>query len=451
MGFPTTSTTVTGPAPAAPSGGCETLSSPVIDVLTVEASRLAGTVEVSGAKNSVLRLLAATLLTREPIILDNVPLGLLDARIHLAMLERLGKTWTADGTTVTITEDAARPLHSRLAWEGRSIRNTLLILGALVARTGQGAVPLPGGCSLGERKFDLHELVLRRLGAEVTQDQGMLMARAPDGLRGADIHLPIRSTGATENAILCGSLARGRTTVWNPHVRPEILDLIRLLRAMGAHIEVRGQESIRIDGVPVLGGAWHSVIPDNMEALTWLIAATVTGGDVEILNFPFADLEVPLIFLRESGARTYRCDDALVVRSGRCYPLDISTGPYPGINSDMQPLFAAFGVQAKGMTRIVDLRFPDRYGYATELARLGADIRVEDNMLRIHGGRTLVGTDVVALDLRAGIALLLAGLSAQGTTTIHQFWQVQRGYDDIVGKLSRLGARITPLSFLRET
>lgn len=407
----------------------------------IQPSRLAGQVHISGAKNSVLKLLTASLLTAEPIRLENYPASLLDAQIHVGMLEALGKKCQINGEEILITEE--RSPSSCLDWNGRSIRNTLLILGTLVARTGAGAVPLPGGCQIGERKYDLHEMVLRSLGARVWVENNFLCAEAPGRLRGNDIHLPLRSTGATENAILCGTLAVGTTRVWNPHIRPEILDLIRFLQSMGAQIEVFGQEHIAIHGIDGLKGARFTVLSDNMEALTWLIAAVITKGDVEIYNFPTRDLEIPLIHLRESGARFFKGDDCLVARGGRCYPIDISTGAYPGINSDMQPLFAVFGACAQGESKIIDLRFPGRYGYTQELAKMGVDYIIDNNLLRISGGAQLVGTEVTALDLRAGIALMLAGLVATGETVISDAWQVERGYNRLITKLQSLGASVS--------
>ena len=409
----------------------------------LERSRLVGSVRVSGAKNSVLRLMAASLLTPERIVLHNYPGDLRDAQVHLGMLEALGKTCVPSGDALVISED--KPLQSRLDWPGRSIRNTLLILGALTARLGAGAVPLPGGCDIGasgERRYDLHVLVLESLGARVWKEGRNLLAEAPGGLKGADIHLPLRSTGATENAILCGTLARGVTRIWNPHIRPEIIDLITFLRMLGAKIEVFGQEHIEITGVEGLGGGEHRIMPDNVEALTWLVGAMVTRGEVEIADFPHAHLEVPLIFLRESGARMFRGDDALVVRGGRCYPVDLATGPYPGINSDMQPLFAVYGAAARGESRLIDLRFPGRYAYADELARLGLQHHTDGNVLRIAGGAPLNGAEVRALDLRAGIALCLAGLMADGETVVRDAWQVERGYSNFAPKLQGLGGRI---------
>lgn len=408
--------------------------------LIVRRSTMKGMVKVSGAKNSALRLLAASLLTDKPIQLTNYPATLLDAQIHVEMLEALGKSCAIAGDRIVITESAPPP--SRFTWHKRSIRNTLLILGALTARIGAAAVPLPGGCKLGERKYDLHVMLLEDLGARVWEDGDMLCTEAPNGLVGTDIRLPLRSTGATENAILCGTLARGRTTIWNPHIRPEILDLVALLRSMGAEIRVYGQERIEVEGNRSLGAAQHRVLPDNMEALTWLIAATITGGDVEIRDFPFADLEVPLAFLRESGANYFRSENSVLVRGGHCYPVEISTGPYPGINSDMQPLFAVFGALSDGVSKIIDLRFPGRYAYAEELAKLGMEYHEQGNLLTIQGGRAFRGARVRALDLRAGIALMLAGLVADGETVITDAWQIGRGYDRLMEKLGALGGDV---------
>ena len=407
--------------------------------LVVRPSRLKGAVRLSGAKNSALRLLAASILTEEKVEIDNYPSEILDGLIQIEMLRIIGKDCRLSEDRIVITEPSS--INSWVEWNKPSIRNTLLTLGALVARTGKGAVPLPGGCVIGDRKYDLHEMLLRAMGADVWTEGDMLCAEAPSGLKGADIHLPVRSTGATENAILCGSLAQGTTRIWNPHTRPEILDLIKLLHKMGAEIEVFGQEHIYIRGREGLTGARHSVVPDNMEALTWFIGSVITNGDVEVIGFPFEHLEVPLIYLRESGAKFYRGHDRLIVRGGTCYPIDISTGPYPGINSDMQPLFAVFGLCARGESRIIDLRFPGRYRYAEELEKMGAEFKIEGNMLHIYGGRPLHGARVLATDLRAGVALAFAGLVADGETEIEDWYQITRGYNDFARKLESLGGR----------
>ncbi|WP_209399704.1 UDP-N-acetylglucosamine 1-carboxyvinyltransferase [Pseudozobellia sp. WGM2] len=408
--------------------------------LRIKKGTLAGSVKVSGAKNSSLRLLAASLLTKGSIELKNFPNGLLDVQVHLNMLEVLGKKCKAIEDEITIEEKNST--ITTLEWSGRSIRNTLLILGALTARHGYGRVPLPGGCKLGERKYDLHVMLLENLGARVWEEGDYLCAEAKMGLVAKDIHLPMRSTGATENSIICASLAKGTTTIWNPHIRPEIIDLIDMLTKMGAKIEVFGQKCIVVEGVSELSGVKHTVIPDNIEALTWAIGAVITQGEVEIENFPFEHLEVPLVYLRESGMKFYRGGTSLIVKGGEAYPIEISTGPYPGINSDMQPLFAIYGAMSNGVSKIVDLRFPGRYGYAEELAKMGMEYKVDGDMLVIKGGNRLNGARVKALDLRAGIALLLAGLTAEGETIIESSWQIGRGYENLEEKLSGLGITI---------
>ncbi len=414
-------------------------------IIKIKKGRLEGQVKVSGAKNSSLRLLAASLLTDETVFLTNFPNGLLDVLVHLEMLEVLGKTFTTHEDSVNINEIDSN-ITTELNWDGRSIRNTLLILGALTTRFGEGRVPLPGGCKLGERKYDLHVMLLENLGAQVWEEDDYLCAKVEGGrLKGNNIYLSMRSTGATENAIICGTLASGTTTIWNPHIRPEIMDLIAMLNKMGSNIKVFGQKCIVVEGVKKLNGIKHSVIADNMEALTWAIGSVITGGDVEIQNFPFEHLEVPLTYLRESGMKYYRGDDSLIVRGGEAYPIEISTGPYPGINSDMQPLFAVYGAMSRGESKIIDLRFPGRYAYAEELAKMGMKYEIKGDFLIIHGGQSLVANSVKALDLRAGIALLLAGLTADGETIIEDAWQISRGYENLESKLINLSVKINQI------
>ena len=403
-------------------------------------ARLSGSVSIAGAKNSALRLLAASLLTGDCVTLQHYPAALLDAQVHVEMLRRLGKTTRASGTSIEISE--SRIPDTTLNWDGRSIRNTLLILGALTTRMGAGRVPLPGGCRLGDRRYDLHVNVLEALGARVWEDDGFLCAEAPaNGLTGAEIHLPLRSTGATENAILCGTLARGVTRVWNPHVRPEILDLIALLKKMGARIEVFGQQHIEITGVEELHGAEHDVIADSVEAVTWLVGSVMTGGDVEIDNFPFDDLEVTLAHLKAAGAQLYRNDSALIVRGGTCYPIDISTGPHPGINSDIQPILAAWAARATGGVTGRRPALSRTLRLCPGNGEHGASARDS----RRHAGparcrRQLAGGD----GARAGPAhgggpgpVRPGGRTARPVIT--DAWQIERGYVDFGQKLRALG------------
>ena len=419
---------------------CQKTFSDSKEKLVVKKSRLEGRISIGGAKNSALKLLTASILTDDAITIQDFPSGLIDIKIHIEMLRYLGKR--CDVVSDRIMISTRKPLEEQLNWEGQSIRNTLLIFGSLIARKGRAKVPLPGGCAIADRNYDLHQMVLEKLGARVWVEGNYLCGEAPQGLRGAEIELPIRSTGATENAILAGSLAKGTTVLWGPHFRPEVADLISFMRSMGAKIDIYGQESIHIHGVEHLIGTKYTVMPDNMEAITYLIAAVITNGDVEIENFPYKHLEVPLVFLRESGAKFFRGEDALIVRGGKCLPLDVSTGPYPGINSDMQPLFAVYGLCAKGESRIVDLRFPKRFGYAEELKKLGADLNVRDSILIIKGGKALCGNSVTALDLRCGAALILGGLVSEGETTIQNASEILRGYEGVDTKLQKVGGNV---------
>jgi len=415
-----------------------------VSKVKVQKSVLRGEVTISGAKNSSLRLLAASILTDKDIELTNVPNGISDFKVHLEMLEVLGKTIQTKGSVAFIKNSVTT---STLNWDKRSIRNTLLILGALLTKTGYGKVPLPGGCKLGDRKFDLHVMAIEKMGAKIWEEDGYLVAQVEKGLKGTDIYLRIRSTGATENSILMGTLAKGKTKVWNPHIRPEIIDLIAMLNSMGAKIKVNGQESIEIEGVESLHGTTHQCIPDNMEALTFAIATAITGGEVEIHNFPLDHLEIPMIYLRESGLKYYISEDrnSIIVKKSNIYPMEIATGPYPSLNSDMQPLFAIYGLVAQGESKITDLRFPGRYEYALELNKMGAKTEVVGDMLKIYGDKTLHNAEVKSLDLRAGAAFVLAGLVADGPTIVTDYEQVERGYENFIPKLKSLGANINEI------
>ena len=406
--------------------------------MTICPSELNGEVFISGAKNAVLRHLAASLLTDEKVYICNYPANILDVQVHEEMLMALGKIITKEEGMVCIEGTAN---SSDLIWNKRSIRNTLLILGALLAKRGEGRVPLPGGCSLGDRKYDIHIGLMEAMGAKVWQEDNYLCAKVNGRLKACEFTLPIRSTGATENAIIMASLADGISRIWNPHIRPEILDLIAFVNKMGAKISVNGQESIIIEGVNKLDREVnHYALSDNMQALTYLIAGAIAGKELLIHNFPFKDLEIPLTFLRFSGLNYFQNGNDVIVRKCDLFPVDISTGPYPGINSDMQPLFAVWGALSKGTSTITDLRFVGRYGYAEEFTKMGIKSVVNNNRLLIYGGNPIKGgKTVTALDLRAGAALLLLSIVADSPTQITDFWMIERGYDNLIATLSNIG------------
>lgn len=414
--------------------------------IMVSPSEVYGEVSITGAKNSVLKLLTASILTDSPIELSNYPKMMLDVTVLEQMLGLLGKKIRHKSG---IAEICGSVDTTHLDWKGRSIRLTLLVLGCLLAKKGEGKVPLPAGCRLGERKYDIHMRLMEAMGAEVWTEDGFLCAQNKTGARlsAIDFTLPIRSTGATENAVLMAVLAEGMSTIRNPHLRPELIDLISLLRKMGAKITVNGQESIVVEGVESLdeSGVSHSVIGDSVQAFTYLVMGATAGWELCIRNFPFEDLEVPLIFLRYSGLKYLRLGNNLTVRKCNVYPIEICASAYPGINTDLQPLFAVWASLAKGDSTIIDLCYGgNRYGYAGEFRKMGVKSEVQGNRIVIHGGNEIRGGEVTAIDLRAGAALLLLSLVADSPVRIKDFWMVERGYDDIANTLKSIGVCIKP-------
>ena len=408
-------------------------------LMKIFRSEINGEISVLGAKNAVLKHLAASILSDGDVFLTNYPLSMLDLQIHEQMLIKLGKKIDKEGSNILIS---GKVTNSELIWDKRSIRNTLLILGCLLAKTGYGKVALPGGCPLGDRKYDIHIGLMEAMGAKVWEENGYLCAKSEKRLKACEYFLPIRSTGATENGILMACLADGKTRIWNPHIRPEILDLITLLRKMGAMIEIRGQESIIIEGVKKLSkNIQHYAISDNMQALTYLIGGGIAGKEINIKNFPFKDLEVPLTFLKHSGLKYFQYEDELIIRKCGMYPIDISTGPYPGINSDMQPLFAVWAALSNGQSSITDLRFVGRYDYMKEMRKMGVRGNILDNKLLIEGGNVIHGNTVDAIDLRAGAALLLLSLVSDTPTIIDNFWMIERGYDNVLQVMKDIGVK----------
>lgn len=405
-------------------------------------NRLEGTVILSGAKNSALKALCASILTSDKVALLNMPTNMEDIKVQIDMLKSLGARIEIKDDTVLV-DNSSISRWDVFVDEGKSIRTSLLMLGSLLGRFGKARVPLPGGDNIGERKFDLHIYALERLGARVrVTEEGFLEAEC-DELKGAEIEFPIRTTGGTENAIIAACFAKGNTIIKNAHTRPEVTDLVNFLNSMGAKIKVIGSGWIEVEGVDGLHGTNYKIILDSVEALNFIIASAVTAGDVEIINCPINDLEVPIVYLRESGVRFHKGEGSIrVTANKRLTATDVSTGPYPGINSDFQPLFAAYATKAEGTSTITDIRFRDRFDYVNELLKMGAKISRKANTITITGGSTLKGTQVIAHDIRAGAALLIAALFAEGKTQIDNVYQIDRGYEAIDGKLRKLGTRI---------
>jgi UDP-N-acetylglucosamine 1-carboxyvinyltransferase len=402
---------------------------------------LRGEVVCGGAKNSALKLLATTLLAPGESTLRRVP-EILDVRHMIDVLRHLGAEvdWT-DGHEVRI--DVPQELGHEAPYELVSrMRASTAVLGPLIARNGRARVALPGGCNLGPRRIDLHLRGLEQLGAELHVSHGYIEAACSE-LRGAVVALEYPSVGATENLMMAGVLAHGRTVIENAAREPELVDLAMFLRSMGARIEGAGTAQIEIEGVDELRPATHDVMADRLDAGTFLFAAAATAGDVTVRDMEPSHLEIVLAKLAEAGAEVTTDGNAVrLVGPDRPKPVDVSTLPFPGFPTDLQPLIVALLARADGLSIITENIFDGRYMFIDELARMGADVRVEGHYAVIRGVRELEGAPVQAPDLRAGAALVLAGLVAQGRTVVGGLDHIERGYENLDERLRALGASI---------
>ncbi len=405
-------------------------------------NRLVGTVKTSGAKNAVLPIIAASILGTSPSRLDEIP-ALEDVRTICAVLECLGiKVDASEPHTLKI--DSREITSCEAPYElVRSMRASFLVMGPLLARKGYARISQPGGCAIGTRPIDLHLKGFEALGVKIEQGHGYIEASAPEGMTGANIYLDFPSVGATENIMMAAAMANGTTVLENPAEEPEIVDLANYLNQMGARVRGAGTNVITIEGVSELHGVQHSVIPDRIEAGTYMIAAAMTGGDVIIENV-LPEHQKPLIAkLREAGAMVEEDIDRIhVAGSGRLKAVDIKTLPYPGFPTDMQAQMMAMLSVAEGRSKITETVFENRFMHVVELNRMGANITTEGRSAVITGPAHLTGCTVRATDLRAGAAMILAGLVAEGATEICDIYHIDRGYEEIAAKLTRLGADI---------
>lgn len=414
-----------------------------MEILIVKGgNRLVGTVKTSGAKNAVLPIIAASILGTSPSRLDEIP-ALEDVRTICAVLECLGiKVDASEPHTLKI--DSREITSCEAPYElVRSMRASFLVMGPLLARKGYARISQPGGCAIGTRPIDLHLKGFEALGVKIEQGHGYIEASAPEGMTGANIYLDFPSVGATENIMMAAAMANGTTVLENPAEEPEIVDLANYLNQMGARVRGAGTNVITIEGVSELHGVQHSVIPDRIEAGTYMIAAAMTGGDVIIENV-LPEHQKPLIAkLREAGALVEEDIDRIhVVGSGKLKAVDIKTLPYPGFPTDMQAQMMAMLSVAEGRSKITETVFENRFMHVVELNRMGANITTEGRSAVITGPAHLTGCTVRATDLRAGAAMILAGLVAEGATEICDIYHIDRGYEEIAAKLTRLGADI---------
>lgn len=403
---------------------------------------LTGDVQISGAKNAVLPILAACLLADEPVSIANVP-HLHDVTTTMELLGQMGVQLVVD-ERMKIHVDP-RPTNRFFAPYDlvKTMRASILVLGPLVARFGEAEVSLPGGCAIGSRPVNLHIQGLQALGADVRVENGYIKARAKR-LKGARIVLDLVTVTGTENLMMAAVLAKGTTVIENAAQEPEVVDLANCLNSMGARIEGAGTSSIVIEGVERLGGTDYEVLPDRIETGTFLVAAAITGGKVTAKHARPKTLDAVLAKLEDAGAHISTGDDwiDLDMRGRRPQAVNITTAPYPAFPTDMQAQFTALNCVAEGVGVITETVFENRFMHALELQRLGADIRLEGNAAIITGVNRMSGAPMMATDLRASASLVLAGLVAQGDTTIDRIYHIDRGYESIEEKLSQLGAQI---------
>ena len=400
--------------------------------------------KIGGAKNAVLPIIAAALLgSRGVSVLDDVP-ALEDVYTISSVLRSLGVKADYSAAEHRLTIDATRIETLSAPYElVRKMRASFLIMGPLLAREGRAEISLPGGCAIGTRPIDLHLKGFEALGAQIEITQGAIHASAPNGLKGARIYFDFPSVGATENVMMAASCAEGQTILENPALEPEIVDLANYLNVMGAHIRGAGTNQIKIDGVPGLMAADYTIIPDRIEAGTYMVAAAMTGGDVFIENAISEHLKPVVAKLKEAGAQIEEDIAGIRVRAdGKMKAIDLKTLPYPGFPTDMQAQFMAMLTVAEGTSVVTETVFENRFMHVEELQRMGAAIRVDGRTATVEGGRPLTGAAVRATDLRAGAAMVLAGLVADGETRVGYIHHIDRGYDDLVAKLVALGADI---------
>jgi UDP-N-acetylglucosamine 1-carboxyvinyltransferase len=411
---------------------------------------LTGSIPISGAKNSAIKLMAASLLTDQPLRLTNMP-RLADTRLLGKLLRRLGvEIVETDGPEGQESVLHAAEITSAFAPYDlvRQMRASFNVLGPLIARTGHAKVSLPGGCTIGARPVDLHLKALEAMGASIDMHEGYVYAQAPRGLRGAEIEFPFVSVGATEHAMLAAVLANGVTVLKNAACEPEIGDLADCLNAMGARVEGADTSTITITGVARLSGATHAVIADRIETGTYAVAAAMAGGEVRLTGTR-ADFIAPLIDkMVQAGVEVSATDDGLIVKRDpkrRLMAVDLETQPYPGFATDLQAQFMALMTTAEGVSTIRETIFENRFMHAPELGRLGAEISVHGGEARVTGVETLKGAPVMATDLRASVSLVIAGLVAEGRTVVNRVYHLDRGFERLEEKLSACGAVIERL------
>ena len=418
-----------------------------MDRLLIEGgAALTGSINASGAKNSVLPILASSLLLSDKLVLQNIP-HLKDVTTMIEVIGSMGANITLD-EDMNIEIDTSNLNNQIARYElVKTMRASVLVLGPLLAKFGRAEVALPGGCAIGSRPVNLHLDSMKRLGAEVTTENGYIKAKAENGLKGAEILFDNISVTGTENAVMAAVLAEGKTILKNAAREPEVIDLISCLKKMGAKINGEGTKDIEIEGVKELKPTTFKVMPDRIETATYLTAVAMTGGEVTIKNTQPDALVSILDKLKEAGAKIIIDKDSITLKmEGELKAVDISTAPYPAFPTDMQAQFISLNTIANGHSKVVETIFENRFMHVQELIRMGGDISLKGNTALIKGKSSLKSAPVMATDLRASASLVLAGLVAEGQTKIDRIYHIDRGYERIEEKLNLLGARIERIS-----
>lgn len=409
-------------------------------ILIVGGKRLQGEVNISGAKNAALPIIAASLLTDEEVRLKNVP-GLNDVTTMCRLLEGLGTKIDANGDKLSINNKGITSYEASYDVV-KTMRASVLVLGPLITRYGEARVSLPGGCAIGARPINLHLMGLEKMGAEIKVEHGYVIAKA-GRLKGARIYLDFPTVTGTENLIIAAVAADGTTIIENAACEPEIVDLADFLTGMGAKIRGSGSDLITIDGVDSLKGTEYKIMPDRIEAATYMVAGAITGGDLFVRGCPAKYLDAVIIKLRETGVNIIEDGDGIRVSLPKTLrSIDIKTMPYPGFPTDMQAQMIALMSKSPGISIITETIFDNRFSHVAELRRMGADIKIEGNSAIVRGVGKLSGTQVMASDLRASASLILAGLAAEGETLVSRVYHLDRGYERMVEKLGSVGAKI---------
>ena len=412
-------------------------------IIARESASLSGTAHIGGAKNSALKLIAASLLGRGKSVIHNVPL-ISDIEIMVEVLRSLGATVSREGHTIIIDTEKAEGHETPYELVSK-MRASISVLGPLIGRFGCARVAMPGGCQIGARKIDIHLKVLEALGVEFKNDHGYLYASSPNGLHCADVLLEFPSVGATENMLMASVTVEGTSIIDNAAREPEIVDLANMLNAMGAKIEGAGTPTITVTGVPLseFHPCEHTTVGDRIEAGTFLTAGALLGGPLTVEGIDPSFLRMALMKLEQMGCDVKTADSSITVsRTMPLRPIDIQTLPHPGFPTDLQAQFMLLAALAEGNSVITENIFENRFMFASELNRMGAEISIEGHHALIQGVEKLQGAPVTSPDLRGGAALVIAGLVAEGETKIYDIYHIDRGYEDYVGKLQNLGASI---------